>query len=222
MKTSVAGLAFIARAEGTVLHVYIDAVGVPTIGVGHALRPGESFPGGITQEQAVEMLGRDVVIAEKAVNDGIKVTITQNMFDACVSFTYNCGTGAFLKSNLLKKLNAGDMHGAADEFLNWVHGGGRVLQGLVNRRKAEREVFLTEVPSAKPVPQPLPPVVVDPPMANEQPAAAEPAPAPIDPIPATALPAAPVVSAGDGTVPAWKSLLNFIIFLFNAFFKKKP
>jgi len=142
MKTSAAGLAFVAREEGTVLHTYIDVVGVPTIGVGHALRPGESFPNGITMQQAMDILSRDIGTAEGAVNSGVKVPITQEQFDAMVSFTFNCGTGAFKGSGILKKLNAGDIEGAADEFLKWTHGGGKELPGLVARRKRERALFL--------------------------------------------------------------------------------
>ena len=79
---------------------------------------------------------------EKTVNDLVKVPLTQNQFDALVSLTYNIGTGAFEKSTLLKKLNTGDYQGAADQFTVWNKGGGKVLQGLVNRRAKEKEVFL--------------------------------------------------------------------------------
>lgn len=152
MKTSEAGLAFVSKWEGEVLKVYKDSVGIPTIGVGHVVRPGESFAGGITHEQAIEMLRKDIMIAEDAVNKGVKVAITQAQFDACVSMTFNVGTGNFLSSTLLKLINQNNPTAAADEFLKWVHAGGKVLQGLVNRRKAERELFLSDAVPVAPEP----------------------------------------------------------------------
>ncbi len=145
MKTSEAGLAFVAQEEGTVLHVYKDPVGIPTIGVGHVVRPGESFPNGITKQQALEILAKDIGIAEHAVNTGVKVPISQNQFDAMVSFTFNCGGGAFKSSGLLARLNEGKYEAAADEFLKWVRASGQVLPGLVARRKRERAMFMKDV-----------------------------------------------------------------------------
>ena len=69
-------------------------------------------------------------------------TLTQNQFDALVSFCYNVGQSNLLSSTLLKKLNNKDYKGASNEFLKWNKSGGKVLQGLANRRKDEREVFL--------------------------------------------------------------------------------
>ena len=68
--------------------------------------------------------------------------IHQNQFDALVSFTYNCGKGALKTSTLLKKLNQGDIQGAAQEFLRWNKASGQVLAGLTRRRTAEMELFL--------------------------------------------------------------------------------
>lgn len=130
------------QMEGCVLHTYLDSVGISTIGVGHVVRPGESFPNGISREQALTILAQDVQVAEKAIDVDVKVSLTQNQGDAIASFIFNVGVGAFATSTLLKKLNTGDLQGAADEFLKWTHGGGKVIQGLVNRRQAERELFL--------------------------------------------------------------------------------
>lgn len=152
MRTSDAGLGMITRLEGEVLRVYKDPVGIPTIGVGHVVRPGESFPNGITKEESRELLRKDVAIAEDAVNDAVKVPLSQDQFDALVSFTFNVGTGALRKSTLLRLLNQGDYQGAADQFPKWRMAGGKVLQGLVNRRKAERQTFMrTPAPSLAPV-----------------------------------------------------------------------
>jgi hypothetical protein len=72
----------------------------------------------------------------------VKVPLTQNQFDALVSLVYNIGQTAFSNSTLLKKLNAKDYQGAADQFLRWNKGGGKVMKGLVRRREAERALFL--------------------------------------------------------------------------------
>lgn len=70
----------------------------------------------------------------------------QGAFDACVSFAFNAGLGNFQRSQIRIKINRGDWQGAADAFMQWTKGGGRVLPGLVARRKAERELFLQSVP----------------------------------------------------------------------------
>lgn len=142
MQTSEAGLDMIARLEGEVLHVYKDAVGILTVGIGHVVKPGESFSQGITREQSRQLLRDDVKVVEAAVNDCVKVPLTQDQFDSLVSFTFNVGTGNLRRSRLLRLLNAGDYLGAANEFPKWRKAGGRVLQGLVNRRQTERCVFL--------------------------------------------------------------------------------
>ncbi len=72
----------------------------------------------------------------------VQVQLTDNQYDAITSFIYNVGGGNFQKSTLLRKLNAGDYLGAADEFPKWNKGGGKVLQGLVRRRKKEQDLFL--------------------------------------------------------------------------------
>ena len=79
---------------------------------------------------------------ESAVNNAVTVPLNQNQFDALVSLTYNIGPSAFSKSTLVKKLNAGDIRGAAEQFDVWVNAGGKRMQGLVNRRAKENEVFL--------------------------------------------------------------------------------
>lgn len=147
MKTSASGLEFITRQEGEIDRVYSDQVGVKTIGVGHALRAGESYPNGITHEQAEALLAQDVVVAENAVNSWVTAWLTQNQFDALVDFTFNCGTGALHESSCLEKLNAGDYDGAADALLLWdkgtIHGTLVLLPVLLARREQEKAMFLT-------------------------------------------------------------------------------
>ena len=78
---------------------------------------------------------------ESAVNSGVTVPINQNQFDLLVSLAYNIGIGAFKESTLLKKFNLGDYKGAAAQFNVWNKGGGKVMQGLMNRRAVERKLF---------------------------------------------------------------------------------
>jgi len=142
MRISEAGLDLIRKFEGLRLEPYFDAVGIATIGYGHVLRPGEPHEA-ITEEEANELLSIDVQIAERCVNNSVRVNITDGQYSALVSFVFNLGCRALGGSTLLRKLNDGDDAGAADEFLQWVRAGGRKLPGLVARRHAERELFLT-------------------------------------------------------------------------------
>jgi GH24 family phage-related lysozyme (muramidase) len=167
MRTSSAGLAFIAHFEGEVNTVYHDVAGVATIGIGHALKPNESFPAGITHQQAIDLLTKDVVVAESAINRYVTVSLTQDQFDALVSFTFNLGTGALASSTLLKLLNAGNYQGAANEFPRWckavVNGRPVVNPGLLKRRNAERDMFLTGamIASLPSPPNPTPAIPVE-------------------------------------------------------------
>lgn len=141
MKVSNNGINLIKRFEGLELKSYKDSVGILTIGYGHtnAVKAGDV----VTGEQADAFLREDLQVAELTVNTNVKVKLTQGQFDALVSFVFNLGSGNFVKSTLIKKLNAGDYAGAADEFGKWGNAGGKKLPGLVKRRAAEREVFLT-------------------------------------------------------------------------------
>ena len=151
------GFDHLKRWEGCELQAYKDVAGVWTIGYGSTgshVSPGLT----ITQKQADDLLLKDLVRFEKAVNDGVNVKLNQNQYDALVSLAFNIGDGAFLKSTLLRKLNSGDYVGAANELLRWNKAGGKVSAGLKNRGESERELFLKEVekpanppaPTAKP------------------------------------------------------------------------
>lgn len=141
MQTSNNGINLIKRFEGLRLEAYRDSVGIPTIGYGHT--HGVKMGDVITGAQADDFLREDLKVAELTINTNAKVKLTQGQFDALASFVFNLGSGNFVKSTLLKKLNTGDYAGAADEFGKWVNAGGKKLPGLVKRRAAEREVFLT-------------------------------------------------------------------------------
>ena len=145
MVVSLFGVDLICGFEGLRLKAYDDGVGVWTIGFGTTI-----YPNGIrvkkgdtcTEAQAKAYMAHDLKKFESAVNNAVTVPINQNQFDALVSLAYNIGTGAFSKSTLVKKLNAGDIRGAADQFDVWVNAGGKRMQGLANRRAKEKEVFL--------------------------------------------------------------------------------
>ncbi|MGD1865882.1 MAG: lysozyme [Phormidesmis sp.] len=141
-RTNNNGLLLIKSFEGLRLRAYRDAVGIWTIGFGttRGVQPGMS----ITEKKAIEFLQEDLSRFEKSINDSVKTTINDNQFSALASFTYNVGPGAFRSSTLLRKLNAGDVRGAADEFPRWNRAGGRPLAGLTRRRNAERLLFLGE------------------------------------------------------------------------------
>lgn len=143
-RTNCAGIALIKRFEGCRLEAYQDSVGVWTIGYGITSATGFKVYKGqkITQEQADELLLKHLTTYERAVARNVRVPLTDNQFAALVSFTYNLGEGALKSSTLLKKLNKGDYQGASKEFGKWVKAGGKKLKGLVDRREAERQLFL--------------------------------------------------------------------------------
>ncbi|WP_191939625.1 lysozyme (plasmid) [Pantoea agglomerans] len=140
MKVSSRGLELIKQSEGIFLQAYRCPANVLTIGYGHTagVQPGDV----ITAKQADTFLQEDVAESVRAVNRLVTVPLTQNQFDALVSFVFNLGIGNFRTSTLLKKLNAGDYTGAADEFSRWVRAGGKQLPGLIKRRDAEKSLFL--------------------------------------------------------------------------------
>ena len=144
MKISNNGLNLIKQFEGLRLNAYDDGVGVWTIGYGTIKYPnGTLVKKGdkITQAQADQYIANDVATFERAVNMLVNVPLNQNQFDALVSFTYNLGATNLSASTLLKKLNSKDYNGAAGEFQKWNKAGGKVMTGLVRRRKAEMELF---------------------------------------------------------------------------------
>lgn len=144
-RTSAGGIERIKMHEGFRADVYLDQAGKPTIGYGHLIRAGESFPAAITEARARELLAADLGSAEAAVNALVTVRITQAQFDALVSFVFNVGTEAFRTSTLRRLLNAGDYAGAADQFKRWnkVRIGGQIVasEGLSNRRADEAAQF---------------------------------------------------------------------------------
>ncbi|SCC65730.1 lysozyme [Kosakonia oryziphila] len=146
MITSEKGIRLIKQFEGCRLTAYQDSVGVWTLGYGwtHPV-DGKPVKRGMTIDQvtADRLLKTGLVGYENDVLKVVRVKLTQGQFDALVSFAYNVGSRALSTSTLLKKLNAGDYDGAANEFLRWNKADGQVLAGLSRRREAELALFLS-------------------------------------------------------------------------------
>ena len=149
MQVSDAGIELIKSFEGFRANAYPDpkSGGAPwTVGYGTT-----KFPSGrpvkqgdkVTPAQAELYLREDVKKFASSVDALVTVPLKQCQYDALVSFVYNLGATNFRKSTLLKKLNAKDYKGAADEFLRWVSPGSSVEAGLRRRRTAERAMFLS-------------------------------------------------------------------------------
>lgn len=148
MKTSEKGVALIKRFEGLKLEAYQDVAGVWTIGYGHTgndVRPRMR----ISARDAEKLLRRDLKSREAAVNRLVSVPLSQNEFDALVSFVYNVGIDAFRRSTARRRLNSGDRQGAAEALTWWnkatVGGSKREIPGLTRRRAAEAELFLSSI-----------------------------------------------------------------------------
>ena len=141
-----AGVRLVQEFEGCKLEAYPDpgTGGEPwTIGFGSTgpdIGPGTVW----TQEEADARFVDDLTKFGDGVDRLVRVPLTDNQFAALVSFAYNVGLGALAGSTLLRKLNAGDYQGAADQLPRWNKAAGRVLPGLVRRRAAERELFLSD------------------------------------------------------------------------------
>ena len=131
--------------EKEVLTGYLDPVGIPTIGIGHVIRKGEPYKVGqsITREESRKLFKKDTAWAVDAVNKLVTRPVNQNQFDALVSLVFNIGEKAFARSTVLRETNRGNFAAAARSFALWNKSQGRVLKGLVRRRKAEAELFLT-------------------------------------------------------------------------------
>lgn len=145
MTTGENGLNLIKSFEGLRLQAYPDSTGLPTVGFGTTVINGQPVQLGmtITEDQATSYLQTDLQHAESIVNQVVQVDITQNQFDALISFTYNLGEGNLEKSSLLRLLNQGNPMAASEEFVKWDRAGGQVLEGLLRRRTAERDLFLS-------------------------------------------------------------------------------
>lgn len=140
MKINNKGLELLKRFEGCGLDAYKDLKGIWTIGFGHT--GSEAYLGAkISMARALELLEHDLDQFEYGVERLVKVPLSSNQFSALVCFSYNIGLGALAQSTLLRKINNKDYVGASKEFSRWDKANGKVVRGLVNRRKAEKDLF---------------------------------------------------------------------------------
>lgn len=139
--TGTMGINLIKYYEQCRLRAYQDTGGVWTIGWGHT---GPEVKKGlkITQEKADELLREDLREAELVVNQLVPYGLAEHQFDALVSLVFNIGKTAFKNSTLLRMLKLGDILGASKQFGRWIHDNGKKLNGLIERREAERKLFL--------------------------------------------------------------------------------
>lgn len=154
--------------EGVRQKPYRDVVGLWTVGVGHLMYPEQAklpnrknakpdYTGmcredfqlkpednrTFSMEEVDDILRRDLAVFERGVERFVTVPLSQNQFDALVSFSFNVGLGTLQRSTLRQKINRGDYEGAADEFMKYTMAGGKVFRGLVIRRTDERNLFLS-------------------------------------------------------------------------------
>lgn len=154
MKMSANGLNLLEQWEGFETKVYKDSAGLPTIGVGHLLTKSELTSGkivikgvtvkyadGLTNQQVTDLLAQDVAPVGQVVTKAVTVPLTQNQFDALVSFAFNVGNAAFTGSTLLKVLNQKEYKEVPTQLLRWTRSGGKIVQGLVNRRENEIKLW---------------------------------------------------------------------------------
>ena len=152
MKTSTAGIILIEGNESSKNRVYMDQVGLPTIGVGHLLTKDELSSGklhsigvkwadGLTEQQTTDLLDHDLTPVEEAITSLVRVTLNQRQFDSLASFVFNIGTTAFENSTLLRVLNGGAYTQVPAQMRRWVYSMGITLPALVRRREREIEMW---------------------------------------------------------------------------------
>jgi lysozyme len=164
----------VKQFEGCKLTAYRCPAGVCTIGYGHTSAAGApAVQDGmkITQQQANDILHRDLVKYEIAVQGMLHELLEQHQFDVLVSFAYNAGVGNLKSSTLLKKVNAAQFDEVPAELMKWTRGDGKILPGLVRRRHAEGAWWIAGDAKAKSAPE-NEPVHYE----NEQRAVADPVP----------------------------------------------
>jgi lysozyme len=135
------GIALIKHFESFVAGAYVCPAGVLTIGYGTTL--GVKRGQVVSEKQATALLARDLLGFEAAVKRLVKVQLTQNQFDALVSFAYNCGAANLASSTMLKLINNRQFQLVPAQFLRWNKGGGKVLAGLTRRRRSEMWLWQT-------------------------------------------------------------------------------
>jgi lysozyme len=146
MRYSEAGLALTRSFEGLRLEAYQDAAGIWTIGYGHT---GADVHAGqkISEFEAEALLRADLAASVACVNRVVEVALSQGQFDALVDFCFNAGRGNFMRSSLLRYVNAREFAAVVVQFGLWVNAGGVPVEGLVRRRAAEATMFARPSPT---------------------------------------------------------------------------
>ena len=142
------GRELIAKFEGCRNLAYKDSVGIATIGIGFIRytlgeKAGQRVKNGdfLSDEEIIAEFSNQIQTYENAVKSAVKVQLTQSQFNACVSLCYNIGVAAFSNSSVVRELNQSRFQAACRAFALWNKAGGRVIQGLVNRRLLEQKEF---------------------------------------------------------------------------------
>ena len=144
MKISQTGIDLIKKFEGCELTAYFDGGGVATIGYGDTGSVSEwdvENETTITEERAEELLREDIAWVEETINEHVIMGIKQEHFDALCSFVYNLGETNFRTSTLLRLLNQGLFQLVPEQFLRWKYDNGKIVKGLLRRRRAEAKLF---------------------------------------------------------------------------------
>lgn len=147
MKTSEKGidlLKILEEGKGFSSKSYLCPAGKRTIGYGHVILQDDNIIEPITEEQAEDILEKDVTVAENAINKYVKVPLTQNQFDALVCFVFNVGKTNFKTSTLLKFINEQLWDKVPKQFMRWVYHDKTLIKGLENRRKIEVRLWNNE------------------------------------------------------------------------------
>lgn len=141
-------LRLIRHFEGFALEPYRDAAGFWTVDTGHLMTRDRSAqrPAPVSAERAEDLFRKNAARAARSVLRLIRVPLTDGQFGALASFAFNLGGGALRASTLRRRVNEGAHQEAAREFGRWVFAGGRRLRGLVRRRRAEAEMYLSHLP----------------------------------------------------------------------------
>lgn len=158
MNVSAETLCLIKHHEGVRMRPYLCPARLWTVGVGHVLYPEQAkLPVSDrlqfalkdedrrvwTAAEVDDLLAKDLARFERGVARYCPSAVnSQGRFDSLVSFSFNVGLGNLQRSSLRMKHNRGDYEGAAEEFMKWTKGGGRVLAGLVKRRLDEQRLYL--------------------------------------------------------------------------------
>lgn len=145
MKISNNGLNLIKQFENFMPEAYKDPVGILTIGYGHVIKDNDNTleASTLTEEEATTLMINDLEAFQNNINDVCKqcnVILNQNQYDAMCSFCFNTG---FIKGNMLKRFEANNIKGIGDNFILYVYSKGKLLPGLVKRRKMEQELFFS-------------------------------------------------------------------------------